>query len=940
VDTPALTDAALSVWGKTDRQGTSAIGWLPLWRHLADTAAVAGRLWDGWLSPAVAARISGELPGGPGDGRALLVWLAGLHNIGKATPAFACQAPVYAGRMRDRGLDFNPERIKSVRKHAPHATAGQVILGDWLREGHGWGDTDSYGVVVGGHHGVPPTSTSLRAAELHRVAFGDDAWTSVQHELLDWMTDRAGVRERLPDWAGAPLSQPVQAVLTGLVIAADWIASAEEFFPYDLTDAEHDRVNAAWAHLDLPAPWKPVPTPPGVDTLFAARFDLPKGARPRPVQETVADLARSMPLPGMMIVEAAMGEGKTEAALAAVEIMASRTGISGCLIALPTRATSDAMFRRVLSWLQRLPDATPGRGDRDLNLAHGKAAFNPEYETLRWKSMPSGIGDDEGGTGLGVHKWLAGRKRGLLSSFVIGTIDQLLFASLRSRHLVLRHLGLAGKVIVIDEAHAYDVFMGTFLDMTLEWLGAYNVPVIVLSATLPAGRRAELMAAYDRGRLGPLPALTWRDRGKPVVDHYAGLRTDERYPLVTISTPARGGASHLSADSGRSIDIRLEQLTDDPADIADLLYARLSGGGCALIVHNTVARVQQTAAVLRDRLGPDYPVSMAHSRFMAPDRAAKDKWLRDTFGPTSDRPTRHIVVASQVAEQSLDIDFDLLITDLAPVDLVLQRIGRLHRHPRPNRPLLVAEPVCYVTGADWTVTPPLPARGSRMVYQNSALLRSAAVLHSHLAHGQPLHLPADISPLTQAAYNPALVGPAEWHPAIAEADLKAKEVKADKEKRAVAFRLAGVGEPGSTLIDWLVGQAGDNDEEKAKGHVRDSDAESLEVILLIRTPDGLVVPPWVDGGGQIVPTEFAPSNKLARLVARCTLPLPRAMTAPDVIDSVVKALELRTKVSAWATSPWLEGELVLELDINGYGFVDSFELLYDSADGLRVSKVD
>lgn len=112
----------------------------------------------------------------------------------------------------------------------------------------------------------------------------------------------------------------------------------------------------------------------------------------------------------------------------------------------------------------------------------------------------------------------------------MGTIDQLLFAALRGKHLVLRHLGLAGKVVVIDEAHAYDVYMGRFLDRALEWLGAYRVPVVVLSATLPAERRAELMTAYDNGRLGPPPPRTWRDRGKPVVDHYAALRTDLRYP--------------------------------------------------------------------------------------------------------------------------------------------------------------------------------------------------------------------------------------------------------------------------------------------------------------------------------------------------------------------------------------------------------------------------
>lgn len=936
--TPPLTEAALSVWGKTDRTGKSAVGWLPLWRHLADTAAVAQRLWVSWLSPAVVRHIAAGLPGGPDDGLILLTWLAGIHDIGKATPAFACQAPMLVERMRHRGLDFHTDLINADRRLAPHATAGHVILVDWLRDEQGWDDGSDYAVVVGGHHGVPPTDEGIRAVNVRRYLLGDGAWTDVQRELLAWMADRTGAKERLADWRDSRLPQPVQAILTGLVIMADWIASNEEYFPYELTASEAERVEDAWQTLDLPVPWTAREAPSTVDDVFAARFDLPVGATPRPVQRTVAGQAESMSLPGMMIVEAAMGEGKTEAALAAVEILSRRCGASGCFVALPTRATSDAMFKRVLGWLTRLPDADTAHGDRDIMLAHGKSAFNPEYDRLKWKSLPSGIGIDDGGADVGVHQWLAGRKRAMLSSFVVGTIDQLLFAALRSKHLVLRHLGLAGKVVVIDEAHAYDVYMSTFLDRTLEWLGAYGVPVIVLSATLPAARRAQMMEAYDDGRLGPPPPLTWRDRGRPKVDVYAGLRTDLRYPLVTASTPQRGGVSCASGDSGRRIEVKLEPLDDDLAGLTELLRDRLSAGGCALVVRNTVARVQETAAVLRQTL--DLPVSVAHSRFMARDRATKDIWLRDTFGPPGEahRPHRHVVVASQVAEQSLDIDFDLLVTDLAPVDLMLQRIGRLHRHQRPDRPAHLTPATCYVTGADWTMTPPKPVSGSRRVYQEAALLRGAAVVNRYLTGDEALRLPDDIAPLTQAAYGEAVIAPESWHTAIAEADEKAAAQRTAKETKAKGFRLDSVGEQGSPLIGWLAGGVGSADENAARGHVRDSDAESLEVLLLVRTPDGLVVPPWIEGGGQLVPTETVPPRRLARLVASCSLPLPRLMTAPDVVDPVIAELERRGNVPAWGQNPWLEGELLLDIDAEGNARLDDFDLHYDVDDGLRASK--
>lgn len=936
-----LSDAARSVWGKTDRTGTSPVGWLPLWRHLADAAGVAARLWDDWLSPTVRRLIAAELPGGDTDGRILATWLAGVHDIGKATPAFAIQAPYYADRMHERGLTFNTGLIKADRRLAPHATAGHVVLANWLQE-QGWPDPHPYAVVVGGHHGAPPTDEQLAGVMVRPHLLGDSPWTAAQDELLHWMTDRCGVTDRLAWWRDAPLTPAVQAAFTGLVVVADWIASNEEYFPYLLHRPDADRLRVGWQTVDLPMPWQPAPAPSDVDHLFAARFALPAGATPRPVQRTVANLAETMPAPGMMIVEAAMGEGKTEAAFAAVEILARRADASGCYLALPTRATSDAMFGRMLSWLQRLPDARPDRSDREVQLAHGKAALNPEYDRLRYTSLPSGIGVDEGGSEIGVHTWLAGRKRALLSGFVVGTIDQLLFAALRSKHLVLRHLGLAGKVVVIDEAHAYDVFMGRFLDRALEWLGSYGAPVIVLSATLPARRRAELMQPYDRGRLGSPPKLTWRDRGKTPPDPYAELRDDRRYPLVTVSTDQRGAVAVTCAESGRSTDVQMYRLADDPAALAELLRERLAEGGCALVVRNTVARVQQTASDLRAALGPDVPISVAHSRFMAVDRAAKDRWLREAFGPpgSGERPHRQVVVASQVAEQSLDIDFDLLVTDLAPVDLVLQRIGRLHRHPRPDRPAAVSEATCWITGVDWTTEPPTAVGGSRRVYQNAMLLRSAAVLLPHL-DGQVLRLPADIAPLTQTAYGDTPVGPPSWQAEMDKAQQQMAETHATKQMEADKFRLAAPGERGSNLINWLSGGVGDADDHEGRGHVRDTDGETLEVILLVGTADGLVIPPWIDGGGTAVPTASLPSWTVQRQAARCTLPLPRSMTDPKVYDDVITALERRVDVRAWQhDSPWLAGEIVLDINPHGYARVAAFDLHYDQHEGLLATRTE
>jgi CRISPR-associated endonuclease/helicase Cas3 len=935
--------------------------WLPLWRHLADSADVAARLWDTWVSTAVTSRIAGELPGGAADGRLLVRWLAGIHDLGKATPAFATKVPDLWERMRARGFTAD-DRVKADLRLAPHSTAGYLLLVDWLHRRYGWErwQAEAVAVVVGGHHGMPPSDVDIDQVQSRPYLLGTDGlWPEVRDELLDWITRRIGVADRLPHWRQVELSQPVQALLTALVIVADWIASNEELFPYaarpdqvtgDVAAQSH-RIEWAWQELDLPTPWRAVSATPDIPQRFAVRFGFPDGTVPYPVQLVAAETAYQMPLPGLLVVEAPMGDGKTEAALVAAEIIAGRAGTGGVFVALPTRATSDAMFARVLGWLSRLPDEDVGRGARDALLMHGKARLNTEYSQLYRDAMPSAIGIDEGGVDVAVHRWLAGRKRGMLSSFAIGTIDQLLFAALKSRHVVLRHLGLAGKVVIIDEAHAYDVYMSRYLERALHWLGAYGVPVIVLSATLPAGRRADMMAAYDSGRLpAPKPRASWRTRaGDDTPDPYRTIRTDQRYPLLTVSGAGREPSAVTCASSGRDSEVWLHTHADDEAALAQTLRAELAGGGCALVICNTVTRVRQTAETLRAALGSTVPVTIAHSRFMGPDRVAKDQWLRDTFGPPDrvaasgrTRPTCHVVVASQVAEQSLDIDFDLLVTDLAPVDLLLQRVGRLHRHARADRPEALRTRRCLVRGADWTTEPPTPVAGSVRVYGQSALLRGAGVLWPHLDQDRPVRIPDHVSPLVQAAYGEAPVGPESWQSDLAEADAQAEKRRHDQRDRADAFRLGEI-RAGASLVGWLSGSAGDAEggtrDARGRAQVRDG-AGNLEVLVLVRRDGRYVTPPWLPvGGGVVVPTDFPPSREQARTIASCVLPLPASMTVGAGMDAVIAALELRNPFPAWQNDPWLGGELILDLDPAGRVEVAGFAIKYDSEDGLTVTRL-
>ncbi|WP_434097556.1 CRISPR-associated helicase Cas3' [Streptomyces viridosporus] len=949
------------MWAKHDRDTD---GWLPLWRHMEDSAAVAGLLWDRWLPVGVRRLVAEALPRGEADARALAVWLAGVHDIGKATPAFACQVDQLADVMRSQGLEMRSARAMGPdRRIAPHGLAGQVLLGEWLEERHGWtpARTGQFTVAVGGHHGVPPEHGQIKALyeheELLRTSGASSrVWRQVQTELLEACAERFGVTGRLEEWRTARLPQPVQVLLTALVIVSDWIASNPDLFPYfpeGASRSDQERLAAAWQGLDLPNPWQAEEPAQNAQELFASRFELPAGAEVRPVQEAAVELARELEAPGLMIVEAPMGEGKTEAALAVAEIFAARSGAGGVFFALPTMATGNAMFPRLLDWLDRLPGVAGSR--HSVHLAHSKAALNEDFAGLMARTgrvvavgvdetapapRPQRDGQHRAGAELVAHAWLRGRKKAMLASFVAGTIDQLLFAGLKSRHLALRHLAVAGKVVVIDEAHAYDTYMSVYLDRVLSWLGAYRVPVVVLSATLPASRRRELVAAYS----GRADAVTSGD-----------TTASDAYPLLTAVAPGGAPLVRCPQASARSTTVQVERLDDDLDLLADRLESELADGGCVLVIRNTVKRVLETARALRDRFG-DGNVTVAHSCFVDLDRADKDNTLLRLFGPpekTDDRPSgRHIVVASQVAEQSLDIDFDLLVSDLCPVDLLLQRMGRLHRHQRGQdqgrRPVRLRTARCLVTGADWSADVPAPVPGSVAVYGRYALLRSAAVLLPHLDGGsrRPVRLPADISPLVRSAYGEGPVGPDHWQDVMKEARERFERHRDDQAERAAVFRLGDVGKPGRPLFGWVAAGVGDTDDTPTgRAQVRDS-RDSLEVVVVQRRGDGgLATLPWLEPdrrkrqrAGLELPQDATPTRFAARTAASCGLRLPLQFSG-ETMDRAIEELE-RLYLPKWQgkDSPWLSDQLILALDEDCQTRLAGFSLRYSPEDGLEVTR--
>lgn len=931
-------NARAVLWAKFDPE---TLDWYPLEGHLRDTAEVARWMWSRWVPAATRDVLVRDL-GDAGLAEKVAVFVAGAHDVGKASAAFATQVPAMEGRVRDAGLPV--PRYGRQRRHVPHGMAGAVSFRAHARRRWGWKNRRSCGdglaAVIGGHHGTYPTGDEMTACEgmlgwERDGAAGDGPrWEDFREGLWERTAEQAGLSvEDLRTLGETRLSTPAQVMLTGFVIVCDWIASNRDLFPFGdgIGDgsADPDRTRRALARLALPGPWAPRP-PADAKDIFDDRFSLPAGATPRPVQRAAVELAEAAGEAPLLLIEAPTGEGKTEAALAAAEILAARFGAGGVTVGLPTCATSDGMFPRILDWLDR---AAGGRASAAL--CHSKAQFNEDYRDLFGGAGARVTGIASEGIehpDVEAHWWLRGRKKAALADFTVGTIDQVLFTALSSRHVMLRHLGLAGKVVILDEVHAADEYMAVYLDRALEWLGALRVPVIALSATLPPARRGELLTAYRRGR-----AIYGGPDKDPCVP--GEVIDDGAYPLL-VMTGADGVRTRHPEPSGRRSETTVEVIGEDPADLVERILAESAGGGCVAVVRNTVSRAQDTYRMLRERLGGDAgEVVLMHSRFMGLDRRRRERELLELLGPDGRRPRRLIVVATQVIEQSLDVDFDLMISDLAPMDLLIQRIGRLHRHPGRTRPTGMAGPRLLLTGVtgDATGEPPEFPRGCEMVYGRALLLRTMAALRAHHrrdASGAPvIASPDDVAGLVRSTYDPEAPIPDGWTRAWSTAEAERQEAIQGRVNKAKNFLLPA---PAARGAVWGWNAREIPEEVQGQAQVRDI-AESLEVVLVARRGGQLFALDSVPGrGGEPVDMLGGIDEELAMMVARCTVGIPGYCLRGDAMDALIAELEGYGQ-EAWQDTHWLRRMLPLPLDEEGKHVSEHWIFAYDPDTGLTVT---
>lgn len=885
----------IPIAAKSDRRDGDQ--WLPLWMHANDCAGMMEWLWDKWLPEAERRLLCADHSAS--DMKRLCRFLGLIHDIGKATPGFQREITAFLEEVRARLAAHGYIVPALSQEKTPHALAGEAIL-------RSLGCHASVAAVVGAHHGKP--QSSVRPASLldkkSRSFYGTQKalWSGLWQALLQSALAACG-------WT-SPSELPVlsleqQILLSGLLIMADWIASNPYYFPL-ISTADNGspqrypaRVKAGWDRLALPGFWQNA-CPDLNGQLFFSRF----GFAPNPVQQLVIDAASAAQRPGIFIVEAQMGVGKTEAALAAAEMLAGRQGRDGVFFGLPTQATANGIFPRLAQWARKQAEETR----MAIRLAHGMAELNEDYRALFHGR--SSVDDVDNGNdvdaGLAVHAWFQGRKLALLSNFVIGTVDQLLMSALKQKHVMLRHLGLAGKIVVVDEVHAYDAYMSQYLDMALTWLGDYGVPVILLSATLPAWRRRELVASY----LGEstLPSAPWQTSGA--------------YPLLTW-TDGQAVRQETAAweEPGRAVALTR---TDD-AERMELLSDALADGGCACVIMNTVARAQAFAEEVQACM-PDFRVILFHAQFLMPDRAEVERELQRCLGKNSGPAERErlIVVGTQVLEQSLDIDADVMLTELCPMDLLLQRLGRLHRHRHHDaiRPQRLRQAQCYVlTPRDGSLE-----RGSEVIYGQWPLLRTMALLPERLI------LPDDIPALVQEVYD-------ETRFSEAERAAKAAYDKArrDARNKALVFRMEQPDDLGDQIGGWLDNAAFLSD-ARARAAVRDGDS-TVEVIVLMEKDGRICFLPWQNGGAQ-APCDRVPSEQEQRDLFRQRLKLPGLFCRAWMVENTILELERTTlrRFGEWQSAPLLRGELVLLLDENLRAELCGYTLRYNKELGLTYKK--
>lgn len=770
-------------WAKlTLGEAGDLIAWHPVRHHCADVAATM----EGLLGIAIIRRRLAMLAGREELSDidvARLCFLTALHDAGKVNHGFQAKRD-----RRDRsGWAGHVDELLWVLTDSPGQLCQRAQGALLLDELVGWFEHEDslfdYVAVSVSHHGTPPNLDGLGRGK------GSRLWSSVdgRDPIAEMARLSAAARQWFPQAFEQssytlPDSQPFLHVFSGLITLADWIGSDDEpgAFPHseggqsDFARMRFARQRATeildrlglstWtARAELG------PSAPGFEIL---RADPEHSIRP--AQAAVS----ALPVPtegSTAVLEAETGSGKTEAALLHFFKLYHAGLVDGLYFALPTRTAATQIHRRAFEAIARVfpnPEtrpavvlAVPGYLRVDDVLGRRGNGFDVQWErgaSVPTLSSPAALWDDDERERLRFRTWAAEHpKRYLAGAVVVGTIDQVLLSALKVKHAHLRTAALLRHLLVIDEVHASDAYMTAVVEQVLERHNRAGGHALLMSATLGGNVRARLLHPRSQDRKSP------------------SLEDAVKAPYPLLTHRPRGASQHRTEEHAirhcgdqRSVEVRLSHEMEDVRAVAERALAAGRSGARVMVLRNTVGACVATQQALEESASNanDSPLlfdargvpSPHHSRYARPDRETLDKSIEQRFGKDrSQTPGGAVVVATQTVQQSLDLDADLLITDLCPMDVLLQRVGRLHRHQRDNRPegfrhAAVEVLVPYIPSLGAYLRDNGEARGPRgsgigIVYRDLRILEATWRV---LADRAELRVPADCRELVERSTHP------------------------------------------------------------------------------------------------------------------------------------------------------------------------------------------
>ena len=894
--------------------------------HLIDVGAVAAVLWDRFLTPSQRKVISAGLNVSQEHARSLVSFLAAMHDIGKLIPSWQCFEPSVRIRLgEDLLADMGP------MVHVPHARAsmhaGLHLLGEL---GFAVGGNDSPAVraaqSLGGHHGRFLQLDVDGAASVQRVqaTLGGPVWQGLRRRYTRLLWHLFG-GEEAPD----RVSVEAAVLITGLTMVADRVASQLRYW---VPNADTPSFGAAehYSHARRQAEEE-------VERLGLTRFALdrvpfttahPGLEEPNALQASVMEELPRLVAErgsGIAVVTDAMGAGKSVTALEMARIFNEHCGTQGVMWLLPATAAADQAYevldRYVRAHRPEYAPVTLVHHHSDLNEAYTGRRLSPADMSVLdgppdnpfTDDPDGGAADDETESGPGTagpDQWLRGGDNALLAQYTVSTTDQAQMAVLPVRYSALRLLALSGKTVVVDEAHALDPFSQLQLLRLLHWLGALNCPVVLLSATMPASTATELVRAYlaGAGQTG-LHGASFAPRYPGWLFADAATATAHR-----MSEPAHG---RQRAAQRRTAHLRIRPVTYrrlepagrtvDPGErlavIADTLQPVARHGGCAAVVCATVADAQDTYQYLRRTwTGPPHDLVLVHARLRGRRRQSTLRDLRTRLGPTGPRPARLVFVTTSLLDMSLDLDVDLMVSDLASLARLLQRLGRLGRFSRPwtgqdRRPAWWDRD----NSPTLTVLNPVNSRGATALPPGWGTVEPAVTLHETARllptlEKEPLVVPDDVQALVEQVHGVTSGFAAET--TRLQQLAATHQTRTRRQQQLSAIHLAPPAIRVSSLADLH------------RQHLTTAQAATRPGILprrllpCYRSPDGTLT---LDAAGHLpLPDQEHLSPRHLRTILEHTLPVPAAW--------VTRASDRHQPPESWKQHPLLADTVLLPTD--------------------------